>query len=85
MAMPDPAVVTGGTSLLPDNIAVNMLGFCCAKVAVVRPAVATPSISNVAAVVHKNTSVLIFVPKVELCNHLEVYNPSTGVKYLNDD
>ena len=71
--------------MLPDNIAVNMLGFCCAKIAVVRPAVATPSISNVAAVVNKNTSVLIFVPKVELCNHLEVYNPSTGVKYLNDD
>jgi len=68
MAIPDPVVVTRGTSLLPDKIALKLFGFCCANIVVVRPAVATPSISSVATVVHKNTSVLIFVPKVELSN-----------------
>ncbi len=46
--IPDPAVVTGGTSLLPDNFAVNLLKFCCANIVVMRPDVATASNNNVA-------------------------------------
>ena len=69
--MPDPA---GGTSLLPDNFAVNLLNFCCANIVVVRPAVATASNNNMAPAVLKISRVLFFVTKVKLCNHLVVYN-----------
>ncbi|HXX98673.1 MAG TPA: hypothetical protein VEL11_16350 [Candidatus Bathyarchaeia archaeon] len=68
--MPDPAIVTGGTSLLPDNFAVNLLKFCCANIVVVRPAVATASNNNVVAAVLKISKVLFFVTKVKLCDHL---------------
>jgi hypothetical protein len=61
--------------LLPDKFAVNLIIFCCANIVVVRPAVATTSIDNVAAAALNITTVLIFVPKVGLCNHLVVYNP----------
>jgi hypothetical protein len=74
--MPDPAVVTGGTSSLPDNFAVNLLKFCCANIVVVRPAVATASNNNVAAAVLKVSRVLFFFTNVKLCNHLVVYNIS---------
>ena len=61
--------------MLPDKFAVNMV-YCCANIVVVRPAVATTSIDNVAAAALNITTVLIFVPKVEPCNRLIVYNHS---------
>jgi hypothetical protein len=59
--------------LLPDKYVVNMV-YCCADIVVVRPTVATTSIDNVAAAALNTTTVLIFVPKVEPCNRLVVYN-----------
>ena len=47
--------------------------YCCANIVVGRPAVATTIIDNVAAAAINITAVLIFVPKVELCNRLVVY------------
>jgi hypothetical protein len=57
--------VTGGTSLLPDSFAVNLLEFCCANIVVVRQAVAASN-SNVAPAALKITTVLIFVIKTGL-------------------
>src|SRR2546427_21275 len=50
--------------------------YCCAYIVLVRPAVATTSINNVAGAAINITTRLNFVPKVEPCNRLVVYNHS---------
>jgi hypothetical protein len=53
---------------------------CCASIVVI-PVAVTTSIDNVAAEVLNIIIVLIFVDKVELCNHLVIYNQADQNSY----